>query len=159
MTGRPEEIIGDILRSSGQTLGTAESCTGGRIGHRITAVPGSSSYYAGGFVTYSNRLKECLLGVPAETLEESGAVSEETARAMASGARKALGTDYALAVTGIAGPGGGTKAKPAGLVYIGVAGPSGCRVRKYIFEGGRAAVREAAAQQALVQLREELTAS
>ena len=113
-----EERIGALLAARGLSLVTAESCTGGLVGHRLTNVSGSSSYYLGGLVTYSNRLKEQLLGVPPATLEEHGAVSEATARAMARGARLRLDADLALAVTGISGPTGGTPQKPVGLVYV-----------------------------------------
>lgn len=146
-------VVGQLLRSSGRTLATAESCTGGYIGRMLTSVSGSSDYYLGGFVTYANRLKVALLGVPAGMLAEHGAVSEPVARAMAEGCRERLAADYALAATGIAGPTGGTKAKPVGLVFIALAGPDGTQVEKQIFTGHRDRIRQRAALAALDCLR------
>lgn len=116
-------VIGRMLLDRGQTIGTAESCTGGAIGAAITSVPGSSAYYEGSVVTYSYRLKEELLGVSHETLQKQGAVSCEVVRQMANGVRERLGTDWGIAVSGIAGPDGGTPDKPVGTVWIGIAGP------------------------------------
>jgi PncC family amidohydrolase len=113
-----EEEIGSLLIAQGLTLVTAESCTAGLLAHRITNVPGSSAYYLGGFVTYANEVKEDHLGVRHETLLTHGAVSEQTAREMARGARQRMGSDVAISVTGIAGPDGGTIEKPVGLVYV-----------------------------------------
>ena len=113
-----EEIVGDMLSERGYTVATAESCTGGLIGHRLTNVPGSSTYFLGGVISYSNDMKMKTLGVQENTLQEFGAVSKETATEMAQGARDLFGSDLAIAVTGIAGPGGGTAEKPVGLVYI-----------------------------------------
>ena len=113
-----EETVGDMLVKYGYTISTAESCTGGLIGHRFTNVPGSSTYYLGGVVSYSNDMKMKTLGVQENTLKEFGAVSEQTATEMAQGVRDLFGSDLAIAVTGIAGPGGGTAEKPVGLVYI-----------------------------------------
>jgi PncC family amidohydrolase len=110
--------IGDRLRSRGLTLAVAESCTGGLLGDYITDVPGSSDYFLGGVLAYSNPVKQALLAVRAETLETHGAVSPQCAAEMAQGVRRLLGSDVALSVTGIAGPGGGTAAKPLGLTYI-----------------------------------------
>jgi nicotinamide-nucleotide amidase len=118
-----EAIVGDLLRATRRTVVTAESCTGGLVAERLTAVPGSSDYFLGAAVTYSNELKQRLLGVSAVTLEAHGAVSAEVAREMAACARDRLGADYALSTTGIAGPGGGSAAKPVGTVHIGLAGP------------------------------------
>jgi nicotinamide-nucleotide amidase len=111
-----------LLTRGGKTLALAESCTGGCIAHRITNVPGASEIFPGGVVAYSNGVKQTFLGVRPETLKRHGAVSEAVAREMAEGARKKFGADYAIAVTGIAGPGGGTKAKPVGTVFIALAG-------------------------------------
>jgi nicotinamide-nucleotide amidase len=125
-----EEVVGELLRDHGRTLATAESCTGGLIGHRLTNVAGSSDYYMGGLVAYSNDLKQEGLGVSPLTLERFGAVSEETAREMAVGACRACGADLGVATTGVAGPAGGTEAKPVGTVAIAVAeriGPEGDR--------------------------------
>mgnify|MGYP001097252318 FL=1 len=113
-----EEIVGDMLSERGYTIATAESCTGGLIGHRLTNVPGSSTYYLGSVVSYSDDMKMKTLGVQENTLQEFGAVSKQTATEMAQGARDLFGSDLAIAVTGIAGPGGGTAEKPVGLVYI-----------------------------------------
>jgi len=109
-----------MLKAQGLTIGTAESCTGGFIAHRITSVPGSSAYYQGSIVAYDNRLKEQLLGVDPSVLESEGAVSEATVRAMVAGALTTLGVDVAIAVSGIAGPGGGTPEKPVGTIWIAV---------------------------------------
>jgi len=129
-----EERIGQLLLAQGLTLATAESCTGGLVAHRITNVSGSSAYFSGGFVTYSNEAKERFLGVRHETLLVHGAVSEETAREMAWGARQQMGVDVAVAVTGIAGPTGGTPEKPVGLVYIALSGPAGERCRRFVWQ-------------------------
>jgi nicotinamide-nucleotide amidase len=110
--------VGLLLSQRGLTLALAESCTGGLIAHHVTNVPGSSAYFLGGVVSYANSIKEEILGVPPATLEERGAVSEETASAMARGARELFRSDIAVSVTGIAGPTGGTESKPVGLVYI-----------------------------------------
>ena len=123
------ELVHKKLAASGRTLATAESCTGGTIASKITAFSGASSYFKGGIVAYSNEVKECALGVQHKTLEAYGAVSEETVREMAEGARLRLGADYAIATTGIAGPTGGTAEKPVGTVWIAVAGPDGIETR------------------------------
>jgi len=146
-------VVGELLRGKKQTLGTAESCTGGLIGEMITAVSGSSDYYLGGFVTYSNKLKEDLLGVPAKTLAEHGAVSESVAVAMAEGCRRKLACDWAIAVTGIAGPTGGTTEKPVGLVFTALAGPSGTSAARHLFPGTREVVRLRSALAAMNYLR------
>ncbi|HSN74768.1 MAG TPA: CinA family protein [Anaerolineae bacterium] len=117
--------IGDRLRSQHLTLAVAESCTGGLLGDQITDVPGSSNYFLGGVLAYSNQVKQGLLGVRAGTLETHGAVSPQCAAEMAQGVRRLLGSDVALSVTGIAGPGGGTDGKPVGLTYIHLSAP-GC---------------------------------
>jgi nicotinamide-nucleotide amidase len=133
-TEQPDEelaaVVGRMLVARGQTLATAESCSGGWVAHLVVSETGSSQWFERGWVTYSNRSKEQELGVPAELLETHGAVSSETARAMAEGARAAAGTDWAVSVTGIAGPGGGTPNKPVGTVCVAVAGPAGTHERR-----------------------------
>jgi nicotinamide-nucleotide amidase len=146
-----------LLTERGQTVSTAESCTGGLLAGRITAISGSSAVFETGFITYANSAKQKLIGVSEETLEKYGAVSEETAREMALGAKSAAGSDYAVSVTGIAGPTGGTDEKPVGLVYIAVAKPDGnIAITKNQFPGRRNDVRNRAAHMALAQLREAL---
>lgn len=131
-------------------MAVAESCSGGLLAMRITEVPGASDYFLGGIVSYANAAKERLLAVPGEVLAERGAVSPECARAMALGVKRAFGADYALAITGIAGPGGGTPEKPVGLVYIAVAGPEGeAEVRQHRFSGSRQGIRWSATEAAL----------
>ena len=133
--GRDEQtlagVIGELLVARGQTVSTAESCTGGMLGAALTDVPGSSRYYVGGVVGYANETKTRLLGVSAANLSEHGAVSAAVALAMANGAADALHSDYAVSVTGVAGPDGGTMDKPVGLVFIGLRTPEGTRVREY----------------------------
>lgn len=128
---------GELLSARNATVCAAESCTGGLILSTLTDIAGSSAYVLGGVVTYSNEAKMQLVGVPAATLEAHGAVSEPTARAMAEGARQLFKADYALSVTGIAGPGGGTPTKPVGLVYVGLAGPDETQVERYLWESDR----------------------
>ena len=130
-------IIGRMLVKNSKSLAVAESCTGGNIAHFITANPGSSAYFKGGVVAYSNEIKIKLLDVPAEIIEKYGAVSQQVAETMAFGARKALNVDYSIATTGIAGPDGGTAEKPVGTVWIAVAGPSGVKSEKFIFRHNR----------------------
>lgn len=120
-----EVLVGERLKALRRTVGTAESCTGGLVAHLLTEVAGSSAYVLGGIVAYANSVKEQVLGVPASLLIQHGAVSEPVAVSMADGARRVLRVDYAVAVTGIAGPGGGTPEKPVGLVYMAVATPRG----------------------------------
>ncbi len=151
-----EEHIGGALRRRAACLATAESCSGGLIAHRITNAPGASDYFAGGVVAYSNEVKEKLLGVAHKTLVAHGAVSQAVAREMAMGARAAFGVEYAVACTGIAGPGGGTTEKPVGLVYIAVAAGDGAVAKRHLFDGDRERVKEQTAQAALNQLREAL---
>lgn len=134
--------VGREFTRRGMTLGTAESCTGGGIGEAITAIPGASTWYCGGVIVYSNVLKTVLLGVPPELIEEHGAVSDKVAAAMAVGAMRCIGSDVAVAVTGVAGPDGGTDQKPVGTVFIAVASSRGVDVRDYRFSGGRAEIRE-----------------
>jgi len=151
-----DEVVGGLLRERSLTLAIAESCTGGMLCERLTRVPGSSAYLERGFVTYSNRAKVEMLGVDAALIEANGAVSEETARAMAAGARRAAGAGVALAITGIAGPDGGTPDKPVGLVFIALEGAAGTRVRRLHFPGTRDRVRHQACQAALEMVRRGL---
>jgi nicotinamide-nucleotide amidase len=147
-----ETKIVRLLTDRKQTLAVAESCTGGYISHRLTNIPGASAVFLSGIVTYSNAAKQTFLGVRAETLERYGAVSEPVAREMAEGARCAIGADYAVATTGIAGPGGGTAEKPVGTVFIAVATPTETRVLHRFNPGERLAFKETTARQALEQL-------
>jgi nicotinamide-nucleotide amidase len=134
--------LAERLRSSASTITTIESCTGGLVGAAITALPGSSVYYPGGFVTYSNALKQDLVGVSNNTLDAYGAVSPLAAIEMARGGQSRMGTDYAIAITGIAGPDGGTELKPVGTVWICVAGPDKqLDCRRFVFPGDRGTVR------------------
>jgi len=137
-------------------VATAESCTGGAVAARLVAVSGSSAYFMGGVVPYANEAKRDLLGVPQETLERHGAVSVETALAMAQGARRAFGTDLAVSTTGVAGPGGGSAAKPVGLVYIALAADGAERCHRYIWDGDRAANIRHSTEAALRLVREYL---
>lgn len=142
--------LGEALRGRGATIGTAESCTGGLIASTITDIAGSSGYMRGGVVAYDNGVKMGLLGVPEATLIAHGAVSEQTAAAMARGVRALLAVDYALSVTGIAGPGGGTASKPVGLTYIGLAGADDLMiVARYVWDGDRVANKIASVRAAL----------
>ncbi|MBL0388467.1 competence/damage-inducible protein A [Tumebacillus sp. ITR2] len=147
---------GLLLREKGQRVVTAESCTGGMIGQMLTDVSGCSDYFYGSVVAYDNTIKERVLGVDPQVLREHGAVSEETAKQMAEGARKLMGVEWAISVTGIAGPGGGTPEKPVGLVYIGVAGPGGTTVGEHRLFGDRTQVRLRAARTALHSLIERI---
>lgn len=151
------ELVLDLLRERGLTLGTAESCTGGLVAGRLTGVPGSSDVFRGAVVAYANEVKETQLGVPAEVLAEHGAVSAETAAAMAHGARTALGVDVAVAITGIAGPDGGTEEKPVGLVHLHAVGPAGERARRLDFPGDRDTIRLRASVAALHLVRTLVT--
>ena len=151
-----EEVVGQTLRKKNKTLGTAESCTGGLVGKMITDVPGSSDYYRGGVVCYSDQLKIDLVGVNETTLERFGAVSEQVAHQMAEGIRKRTGADIGLSVTGVAGPGGGTDEKPVGLVFFGLALENGVRVRKLEFPGQRETIRLRSTRIALDWMRRVL---
>ncbi len=151
-----EEAAVQMLREKGMKITTAESCTGGLLAGRIMNVPGASEVYQEGYITYSNQAKEKLLGVRAETLEEFGAVSRETAAEMAVGAARSAASEAALSVTGIAGPDGGTPQKPVGLVYIGCYLKGRTRVEEFHFTGNRSKNREYAVARALTILREEI---
>jgi nicotinamide-nucleotide amidase len=151
-----DDIVASLFRQSGITLALAESCTGGMIASRITAVAGSSAYFLEGNVTYSNAAKSRMLQVPPALIEAHGAVSSEVARAMAAGARRAAGSDIALSVTGIAGPEGGSADKPVGTVYIALTDGESCRVERFNFAGGRDQVRGITCFTALDWLRRHL---
>ena len=146
------EKLVELLKAQGLTCSTAESCTGGGVGSAITAVPGSSAVFAGGVISYSNEVKQNVLGVSADILRNVGAVSAETAAQMAEGARRLLKTDLAVSLTGIAGPDGGSDEKPVGLVWFGLATKDGVRTEKAIFRGDRAQVRAQAVTHALGML-------
>ncbi len=148
-----EELVLSLARARGLRVAAAESCTGGLVSARLTSVPGSSDVFAGGVVAYSNAVKTRALGVAEDLLAAHGAVSTEVAEAMAEGARRELGADLAVAVTGVAGPGGGTPTKPVGLVHLHAAGPAGGRTRTLDLPGGREQIRARAAVTALHLLR------
>jgi nicotinamide-nucleotide amidase len=150
------EVVADLLRGRGLTLALAESCTGGLLTARLTEVPGASRFLERAYVTYSNRAKAELLGVEAALLDSVGAVSAEVAAAMAAGVRRAAGSAIGVAITGIAGPDGGSAEKPVGLVYLALDGAAGTRVRKAHFPGGRERVRYQASQAALEMMRRGL---
>lgn len=141
--------VGELLRKVDWSLAVAESCTGGMLGGEISSVPGSSAYFVGGVIAYSNCVKSRVLEVPQAVLDEHGAVSRPTALAMAIGARKALAADVAISITGVAGPGGGTVEKPVGLVIFGLVSPLESYLGEMKFEGTRAAIRRAAVDHAL----------
>ncbi len=150
-----EEIILKLVENN-VTIATAESCTGGSLGKIITSVPGVSSIYGYGFITYANEAKVNILGVSPKTLEEHGAVSRETALEMAIGARAAAKSDIAVSVTGIAGPGGGTEEKPVGLVYIAIADKGGAEYRKLNLQGSRDEIREKTCKEVFQLIKEKL---
>jgi nicotinamide-nucleotide amidase len=149
-----EVVVGGLLLERGATVSVAESCTGGMLGERFTSVAGSSDYFLGGFITYSDAMKTEMLGVPPETLEQFGAVSKETAEAMAAGARRRTGSTYALSVTGLASPVEGPI--PVGTVYLGVADAAGVHVAHRVFLGDRQRIRTFSAQMALDLLRRRM---
>jgi nicotinamide-nucleotide amidase len=143
-----------LFKAKGLTIATAESCTGGLIAAAITGVPGASAVLTHGFVTYASAAKTAMLGVPAVLIEEMGAVSEEVARCMADGARARSGADFAVSVTGIAGPDGGTAETPVGTVWFGLAGPHGTTTYHHVFQGDRGAIRAQSVDYALRLLEE-----
>jgi nicotinamide-nucleotide amidase len=156
--GEPlEAVVGALLRARGATLAVAESCTGGMLAERITAVPGSSDYFLGGFLAYSNQMKQRLLGVEPALLEAYTAVSQPVAEAMATGARERTGADFALSVTGIAGPDGGDEERPVGTVFLGLADAGGASAKRFRFLGDRQRIRRLATQSSLDWLRRRLT--
>ena len=146
----------ELLKEKNLKISTAESCTGGMIGASLTSIPGISSYYEYGFVTYSNEAKQKLIGVKEETLKEFGAVSAQVVLEMAQGALKVSGSDIAVSVSGIAGPGGGTKEKPVGLVYIGLAFKDKKLFSKFIFKGNRDEVRQQTVNMALEMIIKQI---
>jgi nicotinamide-nucleotide amidase len=154
-----EVVVGHLLRDRRATVSVAESCTGGMLGERFTSVPGSSDYFVGGFIAYANAMKVELLGVPPKVLEQHGAVSKETAEAMAAGARRRTGSTYALAVTGVAGPDGGSESKPVGSVYIAIADDAGAHTEHRRFLGDRQRIRLFTVQMALDLLRRRIAYS
>ena len=151
-----ERVLGRMLLKGGLRLAVAESCTGGLIGDRLTDVPGSSRYFVGGAIVYSNATKAAVLGVRRETLRKWGAVSEQTVREMALGVRRLFKAQVGVAVSGIAGPGGGTRAKPVGLVYVCAIAGKRVMVERHRFRGGRRAVKEQSAGAALQLCRRVL---
>lgn len=151
--------LGDTLRQRGQTLATAESCTGGLIAGALTAIAGSSDWFGFGWVSYANEAKQQMLDVRADTLATHGAVSAHTVQEMAEGARRHSGADWAVAVSGIAGPGGGSRDKPVGLVWFSVAGPDGVQAFSRVFAGDRDAVRQQTVATALTQTQMRIDAA
>ncbi|MFW6040759.1 MAG: nicotinamide-nucleotide adenylyltransferase [Thermoplasmatota archaeon] len=149
MNDETEKEVAHLLTKKGLTVATVESCTGGLISHRLTNIPGSSSYFMMGLVTYSNQSKIELVEVDENTLDEKGAVSSEVAKQMAEGVREKADTDLGMATTGIAGPGGGSKEKPVGTVYMGLSTPQGTYTEKYHFSGNRWQVKEQTSEKAL----------
>jgi PncC family amidohydrolase len=156
---REARRVGAACRDRGATLATAESCTGGLVAHLITEIPGSSGYFVGGAVTYSNEVKAALVDVPEALLATYGAVSAQVAVAMAEGVRRRLGVDLGVAVTGIAGPDGGTAEKPVGLTYIAVADAAGHEVRRFHWDADRSANKRESAAAALSLAAERLEAT
>ncbi len=151
-----ESVVGQLLADNDRTLALAESCTGGLVGERVTSVAGSSAYFLGGVVSYSNEAKSQLLGVRSDLIEQHGAVSQPVAEAMAAGARQRFGATYGLSLTGIAGPGGGSDQKPVGTVWIGIATPQATRAQVYHLGTDREIIRERATSAALELLRREI---
>jgi nicotinamide-nucleotide amidase len=148
--------LGALCTERGMRVATVESCTGGLVGHLVTEVPGSSAYFVGGFVTYSDDLKRDTVGVPHDVLAAHGAVSAQVAMAMASGGRQRTGADLAVSVTGIAGPDGGSPAKPVGLTYVAVADGNAVTVRRHLWTGDRAENKRRSAAAALGLLLERI---
>jgi nicotinamide-nucleotide amidase len=149
-------VTGVLLKGRNKTMCTAESCTGGYIAHQVTSVPGSSAYYTGSIICYDNRIKVQELGVKEDTLKTAGAVSKACVTEMAEGARRKFGTDYAISVSGIAGPDGGTAEKPVGTVWIAISSKTGTAAQLFNFGDHRGRTIERAALQALDMLRRRL---
>ncbi|HGY5551275.1 MAG TPA: competence/damage-inducible protein A [Prochlorococcus sp.] len=151
-------VVLELLRQRGETVVVAESCTGGGLGAALAAIPRASEVFLGGVIAYSNAIKQSLLGVPAELLDRHGAVSDPVVRVMAEGARQRFGADWSVAVSGVAGPGGGTEAKPVGLVHLAVAGPYGCQTSQehFAFRRGRLGIQQLSVVRSLDQLRKFL---
>ncbi len=152
-----EYEIGNMLKEKGFNISCAESCTGGLLTSRLTDAAGCSEYFKGSIVAYSNDVKKNMLGVKDETLNLFGAVSEQTALAMAIGVREVFGTNIGVSITGIAGPGGGTEEKPVGLVYVAVSGPTGDTIKKFNFNGNRTEIKQKVVEAALVLIQIYLT--
>lgn len=152
-----EEVVGNLLASQHKTIACAESCTGGLLTSRLTDIAGSSAYVMGSVVCYTNRIKEQLAGVQPETIAAYTEVSAETAREMAAGIRQRIATDIGVGITGLAGPGGGTKGQPVGLVYIAVAGDHGTVVRENHFRGSRKEIKQQSAETALQMIHDYLS--
>ena len=149
-----EKIVSDAFLRQKATLAVAESCTGGMLSKQLTDIPGSSGYFLGSVVSYSNSVKQALVDVPRKALDRYGAVSKEVASAMAKGVRAAMGSTWGLSITGIAGPGGGSPSKPVGLVYISLAGPHRARTLEFHFRGSRDVIRQRTVLAALDLLRQ-----
>ncbi len=148
-------VVLELLRKSGETLAVAESCTGGGIGASLCSIPGASDVFIGGVIAYRNSIKQKLLGVPEGIIKKHGAVSEPVVKAMAKGARKALNSDWAIAISGLAGPGGGSHSKPVGLVHIAIDGPKGCETKqqRFGYHKGRIEIQQLSVMYGLDQLR------
>ncbi|MCI2424898.1 CinA family protein [Candidatus Acetothermia bacterium] len=155
----PEEILAELLSGKGWRIAVAESCTGGLLSHRITNIPGSSRYFLGGVITYANMTKEQLLGVPHLLLENYGSVSEETAIAMATGCKKLFASEIAIAITGIAGPAGGSKLKPIGSCYIALASQQDVICRSFCWQGDRLRIKQNSVDAAFQMVIEYLSAN
>jgi len=145
---KPSLRLAHLLISTGKTLATAESCTGGLISNTLTNIPGSSAWFAGGVIAYTNEAKTAFLSVPASLIKDHGAVSALVAKAMAQGARRRFKTDFAIATTGIAGPTGGTPSKPVGLVFIAIASAKKTVIKKFLFKGTRLSIKTQTLQKA-----------
>lgn len=150
-----EKTVASLMKKNHKTLSVAESCTGGLLAAKLTSVPGSSNFFKQGLIVYSNESKITLLGIPKSIIKREGAVSRTVARIMAEHVRRKAHTDYGISITGIAGPGGATKKKQVGLVYIGIAAPHLSRVEEFHFKGNRDAIRTRSVMHALNLLRKE----